>query len=806
MTTRVGVGSTATVAVPARPDPVPVPEGPLRRRRVPDLLGLGWVVVSGIVAMTPALLRGVYLGPYDLLSRHGLTAQPGVVPRNPTASDQIGQMIPWNALAWTEVHAGHLPLWNPFAAWGTPLAFNWQSAPFGLPALVGYLVPERLSYTVGVLVTLVVAGTGAYVLGRVLGLGVLGSALSGTGFSLAGSTFVWLGWPVASVLSWSGWLLAAVLLVVGGRRRPWSLALLAAVVAAAVYAGEPDTLITLVTTVAVFTIALLVFRWLGSAGRAFPFRAVRDLAVAGGVGLALAAPLLLPGLQLASRSVRNGGGGALGGQTGLGIRDFANVFFGTGHRGIPFLSLSSIGAIVVTLVAVGVCCRWRRPAVRALTVTLVVTGLVTFSEPVIRMANAFPGLHAVRWPRSLMFVVLCTSVLAGVGLDALVTGEAPRRVRRVLTIGFAVITIGLALAVVVWSGSTGEVPSAFSSPFTNGFHARNVVWSLVGLVVGIAGTTILVVAARRRRAVPGAARPRRGRWTVEFRVGVLFLLAETVVLVALAAPFWASSTVGFPRPPAVRVLSHTVGSSLVGLGVANEFCLGQPGLGLYPNTYSSYDVHELAVYDPMLPASIFTSWQRATGQPGGFTGFSSFCPVVTSAVTARQFGIPYVLEAHGARGPGGAVFVRTVGDEALYRIPGASAATLTDLTPDGRLPAATAPGVPVAVTYPSPSSWRVTTTASTAQVLRLHLTDVPGWHATLDGHPLALVPYSGVQLQARVPPGRHTIVLTYWPDAFSVGLVVALIGLVALAVWVAVVLRGRRTGRSGREPPSTTPA
>jgi len=61
-----------------------------------------------------------------------------------------------------------------------PIAFNWQSAPFGLPALVGYVVPLRYAYTVGVIVTLFVAGSGAYFFGRVLRLGVLASTMSGT--------------------------------------------------------------------------------------------------------------------------------------------------------------------------------------------------------------------------------------------------------------------------------------------------------------------------------------------------------------------------------------------------------------------------------------------------------------------------------------------------------------------------------------------------------------------------------------------------------------------------------------------------
>jgi uncharacterized membrane protein YfhO len=80
-------------------------------------------------------------------------------------------------------------------------------------------------------------------------------------------------------------------------------------------------------------------------------------------------------------------------------------------------------------------------------------------------------------------------------------------------------------------------------------------------------------------------------------------------------------------------------------------------------------------------------------------------------------------------------------------------------------------------------------------VLRLHLSNVPGWHATIDGKPLSLEPLSGIMLQARIPPGRHVIQLHYWPTAFSVGLVVALVSAIVLAgVPLVLFLRRRRHG------------
>ena len=99
----------------------------------PDVIGVLFVVAAALAALVPALRHGGALGPYDLLSRYGVTKQSGVSVHNSQTTDLIAQMIPWTSLAWTQVHHGHLPLWNPYNGLGMPLAFNWQSAVFGLP-------------------------------------------------------------------------------------------------------------------------------------------------------------------------------------------------------------------------------------------------------------------------------------------------------------------------------------------------------------------------------------------------------------------------------------------------------------------------------------------------------------------------------------------------------------------------------------------------------------------------------------------------------------------------------------------------
>ncbi|MHB1516927.1 MAG: hypothetical protein ACYCVN_00960 [Acidimicrobiales bacterium] len=230
-------------------------------RRWQHALSVVWIAVLAAAVLAPALRHGAMLGPYGLLSRRGLTATAGAVTNgNISNSDLIKQMIPWTDLNWTEVHHGVLPLWNPYSGLGLPLAFNWQSAAFGVPSLVGYLVPLRYAYTAGMLVTLLIAGTGAYVAARLLRLGLLGSAMAAGVFELSGPLITWLGYPSSQVMSWGGWLLAGCILVLVGDRRIGAIAMLAVAIAGAVYAGFPETLVVLALAASVFVVVVLASR------------------------------------------------------------------------------------------------------------------------------------------------------------------------------------------------------------------------------------------------------------------------------------------------------------------------------------------------------------------------------------------------------------------------------------------------------------------------------------------------------------------------------------------------------------------
>ena len=759
------------------------------------MASIAWLVAVALVLLAPVLAHGSSFGSYDVLSQFGILRHHGVVVHNLQAGDQSDQIIPWSTLAWTQVHHGQLPLWNPYEALGMPLAFNWQTAAFSVPSLVGYLVPLHLAFTVQVVLTLVIAGTGTYALCRVLKLGTLACVFAGTVFELSGPMVGWLGWPHAAVLSWSGWLFAAALCVVRGERRLRHITLLALVIAAMVYAGQAEILTLGGLALLVFVVVLLIQRAPKLGGSGPIRRPILDVSLAVLTGIALGAPLLLPGSQVISGSQRAVPGGdpaeILKGNPALPLHNLVHVLT-QGFDGLPTSgshwfgyiggyseTAAYVGVIAVVLAVMGVAVRRGRPEVVALGILCVVMVAVAFVPPVVAILYRLPLIGTVLWQRAILPLTFAVAVLAGVGMDALVHAHGDRGVRRWAGAGFA--ATGL-LLVGLWVFGRGGLLGQDAT-----IRAESFIWPALGTALGL-----VVVAALtwvHRRSVRAGRPERMSRVTAGRVAGLSLLACETAFLVAAGAPLWTSTSTPFASTPAVVALKNEVGSSLVGLG--GSLCFLPPGLGIPENAQVAYGVQELALYDPMIPSAYYSSWREVSNVSPGLPDDSVYCPGISSAELARLYGVSYVLERAGTPGPRGSVFDKVVGGEDLYRIPNAGLATLTPLDVDHRLPPDSAPSKPVSVTHSSPSSWKLVSNASGRRVLRLRLTDVPGWHASIDGQPVPLQRFAGVMLQVEVPAGHHTIELYYWPATFTAGLALAGCAVVSL-VGVAAISRRRR--------------
>jgi hypothetical protein len=297
-----------------------------------------------------------------------------------------------------------------------------------------------------------------------------------------------------------------------------------------------------------------------------------------------------------------------------------------------------------------------------------------------------------------------------------------------------------------------------------------------------------------RHALGSSARARNG-------MAVVFIAAQSAFGVFAGVGFWSISSSYFSPTPAVAALQRTVGSSIVSMGPCRPRPFTYPyatEFGIRPNANVGYGVHEFAVYEPVLPTTYFSSWEAVSGQQlsPSLRRVGLFCPQITTATEARVYGVSYVLGPTGTPGPSGAVRAGTVGGEALFRVPGSSQATLSPLPRSGGALPTDARGTPVAVTHPSAASLRTVTDTPSEELLRLRLTALPGWHATIDGRPLPLQHWAeGAMLEARVPAGHHVVELRYWPGLFSAGVAAAAAVLVGLAGAGVIAVARRRGAR-----------
>ena len=733
--------------------------------------------LAGIL-VAPALVHGSALGPSDVLRELGLTSQVNPHIHNAVGSDEIEEFIPWQAVAWRQVHAGHLPIWNPFSVLGMPLAFGLQSAPFSPAVALGYLFPLDLEHTVAIVARLLIGGTGAYVFGRVLGLRPLAAVTGASIFELSGAFTIWLGAYESGVVCFAGWVLAASVLIVRQRRRARAVALLALALALALVGGEPQIGLVLVGALAVFA-AVLAFA-AARRGEGTARRICTDHVLGIVAGGALVAPLYLPATQLGLVSGRAKNPAV----SNLPLFDLTHLVF-AGYNGVPtdlnavigpnnlYVAMVYVGVIALVLAGVAATHRRQRRVVIALGVTALGLGVALFAQAVPDLFLKVPLLRVFRLDLATPMLDFVLAMLAACGADALLGSSAApaRRVGRrapdrALAAGTAAMALLLVVLGVRLALNVDHLDAAEAA-----LRARSFLWPALSVL------TCAALAVARALARTRGARTARGVAVA----GVSGLLLVECAFLLLAGEN-AISSAAQPAPPsaAVAALGRIAGNALVGIGSCTENSF--PNAAILPNANALYGIHELAVYDPILPASYYHSYGALVHASGKVLWPHVFCPAVTSVRIARFYGVSYVLEPPGVRGPAGMHQVAVLHGERLEHVPGSGRVTWTGGGRTQVIPAS----------QPTPASWRVRLVTARPGTLVLRVTDVPGWQATIDGRPLALRAWRGLALSARVPAGRHVIVLSYWPRLLTVGLVAAAAAALGLVTALAVEARHRR--------------
>lgn len=758
--------------------------------------------------------------------------------------DLNSYFFPLLAFSAAQIRQGVLPLWNPALHGGMPQLANFQAAVLYPPNLIADVLARPFSYATLELLVLahyLIASFAIYALARSLGLGRAPAVTSGIVFPYAGFLVAHLGhYSMLSTAVWVPLLLLAVRLMVLRASWLWAAAT-AVVIFLMTSAGHQQTLLYALTVALAWWLFWMARRYdvvnLASATLPAPVRGGAETALliepeppkiqprvawpvrAAGfdlaravaalvVGIGIAAPMLIPSLQLAARSVRSGLSLEQAGEFSVEPVALLHLIvpkaFGsnpTDYWG-PFSNgeiWSYVGILTLILAAIALATRPR--PVRLFLAGLALVALLYALGPFTPLQGwsfrFVPFYDLIRAPaRTLVYVDLALALLAGFGMAEL-SGRQLRdeRLERILSISLKAL-VGLLAGLVLI-----VIPLFYVAILGTNSPSNRPVIAVDGLILLAIwlGLSALLLWAVRRGALRG--------W-------VFALLAIALIVVDLFSatagfnPTPDDLVAGYRHPQAVTYLQQQW-SAQGPFRIESDTASWQPDLALVAGLN---DVG--GVFDPMEPADYESARQAATTN--------------RALPLYNLLNVRYLITDDKATSPG-AQFTQALKTDdglvlwqnrealprawlsysaqqvslqtALAAIRGPSFDPRKTLYLTGSLaPVSSAGQGSVRITDYGANTVKLRVDGDAPAYLVLADVSYPGWVATVDGRSTPLATADGLFRAVRVPAGTHEVVFNFEPSMVRQSEIVAVLCLVALMVMAGLgIIAGtaRRRSASG---------
>lgn len=704
------------------------------------------------------------------------------------------------------LRAFRLPLWNPFMGTGMPfLADAIQGVLHPVSIFTAWLGTDRgADVLIGGYVAC--AGLGAALLARDLGVSPAGATVAAVAFATSGFVL-----SMADNLVFLAGAGSLPFCLAGLRRvavepRPTSVAFGVAGVALLAFSGDVQSL--MVGGALALALAWEVGGWRGSA------RAV----AAGTVGLLVAGVQLLPTAVHLPRTIRAAGSwvstpkawafepwripelvlpGLLRGSDPMLDRVYEG-FAGPGrwpegHNAIPFAASVFVGILPVTLAMVGARegRRGRVLGVLSLALLWIALGPALGADAVLGWV---PIWSAFRYSEKLVgALTLVVAVLAGIGLDAVVE----RRVAgwRVFVVAVALGLASIAVSFLEASRLAPGVASVAEARVLRG------AWHVLGAMVALAGWLLL-------RAQLGAARGRTA----------LAVLAWGAVAAASPMALRPGDPAARLRSPGPALEAKAPGPRIV-TPFTREPISTEPGLDWLDQAgrdhaalgNAAYNVRSrldsLSEFEAMTPGRLARLRNAFGAQwPAASRRYAGTHVLVARPLTAAQQA-SHAIATSGATRVGSAAGnevwavphrewasfppeVRVVGDEqaAVLETVGSFVEQSEAVVVEASSRFDAAPGRVLSIER-GLESLRVEAETDAAATLVIADAWWPGWEATIDGGNVSIFPADGLVRAVRWPVGRHMLEMRYRPPEVRTGILVSVLGIAALAGWIAVLRR-----------------
>ncbi len=709
--------------------------------------------------------------------------------------DLVFQIAPWNLEVRRAVAEGRWPLWNAGAGIGMPLLGDPQAQFLQPLAWLAWVFPLEAGVGVTAALRVLCAFVFTFLFLRRQELGEAASAVGAVTYGLGGFVQIWLGWPIGNAAA----LLPAALYGVTrcadvGLRRDG--ALLAAVLAALLLGGHPETVIY----GAVAAGAWLLARIAAQSGRL----ARRRLLARGGAAFlvagCLAAPVLLPareylpqtdraqvvagrrmGKPLAEAWRERVTGGLL---PVAAVHAFGELGDSWGWRNViedqsGFVGAAPLLAAGVALVPWG---RRRRFLHERFFGGALLLSLALIAQPpgLDRLVFRLPvvGMTAVHYQhRLLVLVSFCVAVLAAAEVERWRRGEGRRRAMA----GAAALVASL----ILWAYLAH--PSPTTGRILTGFWEGGLAAQLAFLILG---SFVLCLRPGERRASAAA-------W------GFAALCAAELLLVLSWANPAAPARVAYPDTPHLRFLREHQGfGRMVALGGSFPANLSLVyGLRDARNNNPSRPAPQALLTDPLDRFPLAQHFTKPRHPVYDLLG-------VRWVLTRARQKLPYQV---AFRHPDGWIYERPHPLPPLFlprqaRVPRGEAwprwaqrntdfsqRALVPPNPGHRKDWRSKARIPARLELLAWDAARLSARADLGEprLLASSIFQDRHWHLLVDGRRVPTTLANGPLVAAWLPAGRHELELLYRPWSHLVGCALAALALaLACGLWLPPPRRG----------------
>jgi hypothetical protein len=804
-------------------------EGPASRI-VRLLVVLGGIALGQIVLYGPSLAGRKVLLPLDILAQESIylpqtpeTAK--IEPHNTSLADLIDVAEPVRRFAYSEFHAGRLPMWTPYNYAGAPFIRPKFSPFFALQCCVES--PVILAWTQ--MLAAAVAGLGAYAFcRRALNVGFWPAAIVGWCYPLTGFFVLWQGFPTCAPVVWLPWIMLAVEGTARGTNRlaPVELSVVTCLV---LISGQLDVAAQVLLVSGLYALWTLYDVHHGNFLSRRLGKAALVLGAAWGLGFLLAAPYVLPVLEYTHTGRRLAQRGAgLEERPPVGLRALPQIvlpyMYGTRETGSLRLeegnemesSAATYAGMVATLLIAPLA--WTSRRHRPINLFLALLSFLALAwclkVPGYVDLLRLPGLNMVSHNRFVFAASFAILAMTAIGLEVLLQGPVAWRWWLWVTGGLLAGLFGWCLyrSVIppepVATQLTEAVPKGYQVKWIHtvadvlrlqGWFARYYAVATILCGLGLAGWIFLRC---------GYARPSR----------VLPIVAAILWVDLLWFGFGCrpqcDPSLYFPPVPALDEIVKSTPGRIIGADCLPAMLASMRGLrdvrgydGVDPARF----IDLAAIFgDPQSKAYPYGLMRRLTPKVSlGPNGAIQFSPVLD------MLGVRYLVGRGSPPAGTHPAFQSTdywvlVNSNALPRIfvPERVEAVFDDKEQLKKLAAPDFDPREVAYTESAvelPGACRgvaeiisdnpthITVALrmeTTGLVVLADLWD-SGWRAYLNGAKVPILRTNHAIRGVVVPPGSRTLEFRYEPASFKWGLRSAILATIVLAVWSAAIRRSR---------------